>query len=448
MYELVNWIVRRLKKIVPEPVVRPLRPAYHATLGFLMALSYGFPARRLTVLAVTGTKGKSTTAEMLFAILRAAGHKTALISTIRFAIEGDSEPNRYKMTLHGRGFAQFFMRKALRAGCTHVVIEVTSESVLNYRHRFLDFDGLIVTNIQREHIESHGSFENYVAAKRAIVAALERSPKPNRVLVANEDVPETKAFLSARVSQAIGFGERECAGLAADDTHVAFSYDGAHFSIPIAGAFNALNALAAVKMGAAFGVTPAIAAEALANLPAVRGRVERVDAGQDFLAIVDYAHTPDSLRALYGAYTPRQSSEPKRKLICVLGNTGGGRDTWKRPEMGRIADESCDEVFLTNEDPYDEDPQKIIEEMAAGMKRTPIVIMDRREAIRAALQLALRMSGGAQPLDVARGAGNQDVVVLISGKGTDPFIMEAAGKKTPWSDAAVVREELEQLVRH
>jgi len=111
-------------------------------------------------------KGKSTTAEMLFAIFRAAGHKTALISTIRFAIEDDSKPNRYKMTLQGRGFAQAFMRKAIRKKCTHIIIEVTSESVLQYRHWFLELDALIVTNIQHEHIESHGSFANYVAAKK------------------------------------------------------------------------------------------------------------------------------------------------------------------------------------------------------------------------------------------------------------------------------------------
>ncbi|HYF29045.1 MAG TPA: cyanophycin synthetase, partial [Candidatus Paceibacterota bacterium] len=147
---------------------------------------------------------------------------------------------------------------------------------------------------------------------------------------------------------------------------------------------------------------------------------ERIEEGQGFQAVVDYAHTPDSLAALYSAY-------PGRK-ICVLGNTGGGRDTWKRPEMGRIADEACDEVILTNEDPYDEDPRAIVEAMAAGMKRAPKIIMDRREAIGAALSLA-------RPGDA----------VLITGKGTDPYIMEANGKKTPWSDAAVVREELKKL---
>ncbi|MDE1944605.1 MAG: UDP-N-acetylmuramyl-tripeptide synthetase [Patescibacteria group bacterium] len=423
MYEFVNRIVRALKKILPEAAVRPLLPLYHRALVFFMALAYGFPARKLTVIGVTGTKGKSTTAEMLFSILRGAGYRTALISTIRFAIEDDSEPNRYKMTLQGRGFAQAFMKKALRAGCTHLVIEVTSESVLQFRNRFLDLDALIVTNIQREHIESHGSFERYVAAKRAIVDTLVRSPKRVRILVANEDVPESRAFLSAQVSKAIGCSARELSRLSSDDRSVSFDYASTHFSLPLPGTFNAMNALAAVKLCEVLGIAPAKAALALATLPVVRGRVERIEEGQDFIAVVDYAHTPDSLRALYGAF-------PNHRKICVLGNTGGGRDTWKRPEMGRIAEEACAEVILTNEDPYDEDPRAIIDAMVAPMKRPPTVIMDRREAIRAALRAARK--GDA---------------VLVSGKGTDPYIMGPKGSKTPWSDAQVVREELGRLLK-
>jgi UDP-N-acetylmuramoyl-L-alanyl-D-glutamate--2,6-diaminopimelate ligase len=360
---------------------------------------------------------------MLFTVLRAAGYKTALLSTIRFAVEDASEPNRFKMTLAGRGFAQAFMQRALGAGCTHVVVEVTSESTLNYRHWFLDLDGLVVTNIQREHIESHGSFEKYVAAKRAIVAVLERSPKKRRVLVANEDVPETKKFLSARVLEAIGFSTCELENLVSNERNVHFEYAGEQFAIPLPGTFNAMNALAAVKLANAFGVSVETSARSLETLPPVRGRVERVEAGQDFLAIVDYAHTPDSLVALYGAF-------PTQRKICVLGNTGGGRDRWKRPEMARIAEQACDTVILTNEDPYDEAPEKIVNEMAAGMKeKKPEIIMDRRAAIRTAL-------GKARAGDA----------VLITGKGTDPYIMGARGKKTPWSDAVVVREELERLV--
>jgi UDP-N-acetylmuramoyl-L-alanyl-D-glutamate--2,6-diaminopimelate ligase len=230
--------------------------------------------------------------------------------------------------------------------------------------------------------------------------------------------------LEANAPEKIGFSARELGALASDDRSVRFDYAGQHFSLPIAGTFNALNALAAIKMARAFGVEEKVSARALENLPVVRGRVERVECGQGFLAIVDYAHTPDSLKALYGAY-------PNRRKICVLGNTGGGRDTWKRPEMAHIAEESCDVVILTNEDPYDEPPEKIVQEMAAGMKeKRPEIIMDRRAAIRAALRAA--RTGDA---------------VLISGKGTDPYIMEAKGKKIPWSDAAVVREELEKLLK-
>jgi len=422
MYELVNTVVRVLKKIVPEPIINIFRPLYHRALAFIMALAYGFPARKLTIIGITGTKGKSTVAEMVFAILRAAGHKTALLSTIRFAIEDDSEPNRYKMTLQGRGFAQAFMNKALKAGCTYIVIEVTSESILQYRHWFLGLDGLIVTNIQKEHIERHGSFENYVRAKRTIVDTLMRSRKPFRVLVANADIPESNSFLSARVSKAIGFSASELGHLSGDDRSTSFNYGGTHFSLPIAGSFNAMNALASIKLCEAFGVSLTTAASALKVLPKVAGRVEHIDAGQDFLVIVDYAHTPDSLSALYSAF-------PDRRKICVLGNTGGGRDTWKRPLMGKIADEACEKVILTNEDPYDEDPRAIVDAVAAGMTRAPEVIMDRREAIRAALRAA--RAGDA---------------VLISGKGTDPYIVGAHGTKMPWSDAQVVREELAQFL--
>ncbi len=181
-----------------------------------------------------------------------------------------------------------------------------------------------------------------------------------------------------------------------------------------------MNALAAMKVADFLRISPQTAITALSKLTLIPGRAERIEAGQDFLAVVDYAHTPDSLTALYEAY-------PQRK-ICVLGNTGGGRDTWKRPEMGRIADAACDEVILTNEDPYDEDPEGIVYQMANGMKRKPKVIMDRREAIREALTLA--KTGDA---------------VLITGKGTDPYIMLANNEKLKWSDAQVVREELEKL---
>jgi len=411
-------LIRLLKKVLPQPLVRSLLPFYHKAFAVGSALFYGFPARKLVVVGVTGTKGKSTVTEMLYAILQEAGKKAALASTIRFAVGKESQPNLFKMTTPGRGFVQGLMRRARRAGCTHFVVEITSEAVLQSRHLFLDPDGLVVTNIQHEHIERHGSFANYVAAKRDIVRALETSPKKNRVLVANKDVPETRAFLSAHVSRAIGFSREEMKNLQVGEDGVSFIYGNVSFDLPLPGVFNAENTLAAAKMGEALGIPLAVSSAALKKVSRVPGRAERIDEGQDFLVVVDYAHTPDSLRALYGAF-------PTRRKICVLGNTGGGRDTGKRPEMGKIADEECAEVILTNEDPYDEDPRAIVEDMARAMKKHPRIIMDRRVAIRTALAHAKK--GDA---------------VLISGKGTDPFIMGPGGTKTPWSDAAVVREEL------
>jgi UDP-N-acetylmuramoyl-L-alanyl-D-glutamate--2,6-diaminopimelate ligase len=225
------------------------------------------------------------------------------------------------------------------------------------------------------------------------------------------------------VEQSIPFALADAGDLSSEGVGIAFTYEGTKFAVPHPGDFSALNALAAIKTAAFLHVPLEDAARGLSKLATIPGRAERVEAGQEFLAIVDYAHTPDSLEALYKAYGDR----PK---ICVLGNTGGGRDTWKRPEMGRIADTYCKEVILTDEDPYDEDPRAIADAMAAGMKREPTIIMDRRAAIAEALKRAA-------PGDA----------VLVSGKGTDPYIMRAQGQKEVWSDAQVVREELKNLAR-
>lgn len=416
MYTLISRIVVALKRVVPKPVVRFLRKPYHFLLAALATLLYGFPARRLVVIGVTGTKGKSTVSEMLYAILTGAGYSVALASTIRFVTPKHESPNLFKMTMQGRGFIQDFLTGARRDGATHAIVEITSEGVLDFRHRFLLLDGLVVTNIQREHIERHGSFENYIAAKREIVSELERSRKKGRVLVSNADDEYAKRFLDeARVPKKIGFSSRELP----------------EFDIrpPFPGTFSAMNALAALKMAEVLGVPRAEAQTALRTMPQVKGRLEPIECGQPFTVIVDYAHTPDSLRALYGAFLH------KRK-ICVLGNTGGGRDTWKRPEMGGIADTECDSVILTNEDPYDEDQRAIIDAMAVGMKRPPVIELNRRAAISKALEIAMSLSKDPR---------NQDVAVLISGKGTDPYIMGARGEKLAWSDAQVAREELEKL---
>ena len=419
----MHALKRLIESIVPRHLYRTLLAPYHLAWTYLRALQYGFPANKLTVIGVTGTKGKSSVTEMLAAALTAGGHTVAVSSTIHFKIGDEVRPNKYKMTLPGRGFIQKFLAEAVTKGADFAVVELTSEGALQYRHLLLSLDAVVFTNLEREHIESHGSLENYFAAKMRIGHALVRSKKRPRAIIANADSEYGRRFLALPVESHVPFQIKDADGLMLKDEGSTFTYEGVHFAIPHPGAFSVMNALAALKTAAFFRVPLEKSAEALSALTRIPGRAEHIDAGQDFLAVVDYAHTPDSLRALYEAYGTRRK-------ICVLGNTGGGRDTWKRPEMGRIADAYCDEVILTNEDPYDEDPGLIVKAMAGGMKKKiPHIIMDRREAIRAALALA--KSGDA---------------VLVTGKGTDPYLMEANGVRTPWSDAQVVREELNQRV--
>ena len=421
MYKFIGIVVRILKRILPMSLVRPLLPLYHRVLSYVTALSYGFPAKKLAIIGVTGTKGKSSVSDMLYVVLKHAGIPVAVAGTIRFAIKDDSHPNLFKMTMQGHGFLQDFLSRARKQGCTHAVVEITSEGVKQHRHKYLYLDALVFTNLQKEHIESHGSYENYAAAKREIGKELARSPKRPRAIIPNADDVEGHKYLDLAVEKKLPFSYEDAKNVQLMPGRVSFTYEGVPFALKLPGSFSVMNALAVIRAARFAGVPLPTIAEALAKLERIPGRTERIEEGQDFQAVVDYAHTPDSLNALYAAY-------PGRK-VCVLGNTGGGRDTWKRPEMGRIADEACNEVILTNEDPYDENPEAIVKAMADGMKRAPRIIMDRREAIRAALSLA--KSGDS---------------VLITGKGTDPYIMEANGKKTPWSDSAVVREELQKLL--
>ncbi len=410
-----------VRALLPAALYRTAAGAYHFALAYLGAIAYRFPSRKLVVIGVTGTKGKSTTVELIRAILNDAGHRTASASTIRFCIGEECEPNLYKMTMVGRFFLQRFLRAAVDAGVTHAVVEMTSEGAVQFRHKAIELDALVFTNLSPEHLESHGGFEAYAEAKLSLARHLERSPKRPRVIAANADDAYGPRFLETAVEVRAPFSLKDAEPYSADDRGVRFVWRGELFTSSLPGVFNLKNILAALAVCEALGVPRDAMKRAISKSATVAGRAERVERGQPFSVVVDYAHTPDSLRALYETY-----AKSARRLICVLGATGGGRDAWKRPAMGKVADEFCDAAFLTDEDPYDEDPKKIVEEVARGFSRiTPHVIMNRREAIRAALEEA--------------GSGD---AVLITGKGTDPYIMRADGAREPWSDRKVAEEEL------
>ncbi|MCK5592436.1 MAG: hypothetical protein KAI72_10815, partial [Candidatus Pacebacteria bacterium] len=257
----------------------------------------------------------------------------------------------------------------------------------------------------------------------SIARELESSCKKKTTIIANIDDKEGKKFLEVDTAKKIPFSLNDLISYELKDDGIDFIYIGENYSSPLLGKFNLYNILASVLFARSIGISKEDIKYALKGFSGIRGRVEKVQGGQDFDVVVDYAHTADSLEQFYGAFK-------EKKKICVLGSCGGGRDTWKRPAMGAVADTHCDSIILTNEDPYDEDPMKIINEVAEGAKNhKPVIILDRREAIAHAIREA--QTGGA---------------VLITGKGTDPYIMEADGKRTPWDDATVAREELEKYL--
>ncbi len=410
---------RILKKLIPAPLLG----VYHYALAIAGSVAYGFPSKKLFVVAVTGTKGKSSVVELIRSMLNEAGYKTAAASTIRFTIGTQSEKNLFKMTMPGRFFLQQFLRRAVNAGCTHAVIEMTSEGARQFRHKGVELDALVFTNLSPEHIESHGGLEAYAAAKLSLAKHLESSPKRPRYIVANIDDAYGKKFLDINVEHKAPFSLKDAEPYSVDDNSVRFVFKGSDvFTVPLPGLFSLKNILATITLGRAMGIPTAVMKKALEHHAPIAGRAERVVMGQPFVVVVDYAHTPESLQAIYETYKTH-------RIIALLGSTGGGRDTWKRPAMGKIADEFASVAILANEDPYDEDPQKIVDEIAQGFaKHHPHVILDRRQAIREALR-------EAKPGDA----------VLITGKGTDPYIMGPRGTKEEWSDKKVAEEELAKL---
>lgn len=422
-------VTNTIKKIIPKNILNILRPPYHFMLSFLGALIYRFPSRKINVIAVTGTKGKSTVTELVASILEEAGFKTALANTLQFKIGKEKQRNLYKMTMPGRFFLQKFLRHAVNKNCLYAVIEMTSEGAKQFRHKFIDLNALIFTHISPEHIESHGSYENYLNAKLSIAKSVSDSPKRPRILVVNNDDKEASKFLDLPADLKIPYSLNDLKSYNLEDKKIKFEYKNHNFNVSLPGLFNVYNSLAAIKFAEIQNIPLETIKRSLEKIKNIRGRVEFIECGQKFDVVVDYAHTVDSLEKFYKVF------EGKNK-ICILGNTGGGRDTWKRPEMAKVADKNCDVIILTNEDPYDEDPEKIINEMAVAVSPEKLkIIMDRRSAIKFALKKAKDISEN----------DSEYVSVLITGKGTDPYIMGKNGSKTPWDDAEIAQEELQAL---
>ena len=422
-YDAPMAILEILRTIIPKRLLETLRPPYHFLIAYLADVYYGHPSRHMTVVGVTGTKGKSSVTEMVGRIFEADGKKAVIISTIHFSIAGKVERNLLKMTVPGRFLLQKLLRDAVNAGCTHAVIEMSSEGAVQFRQRFIDMDAFIFTHLTPEHIESHGSLKKYTDAKIAIGKTLVRSRKRPRIIVAKKDDSVTTQFFALPVEEKVSFSSADVTDITLSPGGTTFAFKGTEIHSRLLGAFNVDNMVAATLCAERLGISLHSIKKGLESLTTIPGRMEEITMDQPFRVFVDYAHTKESLEAVYTATnTPR---------ICVLGNTGGGRDTWKRPQMARVAEEACEHIILTNEDPYDEDPMAIINDMCRGLThKTPEIILDRKEALRRAFEQGEKTPGST---------------VLITGKGTDPYIMTARGTKIPWDDRETARAVLREM---
>jgi len=391
----------KIKKLIPKWILG----AYHFKLALLGAFLFGFPGlkkhlpagRQVKIIGVTGTSGKSTTVDMITRILEESGAKVASTSTARFKVGDKGWENKYKMTMPGRFVIQRFLKQAQNAKCQYVVLEVTSEGIKQFRHKFINFDAVVFTNLGQEHLESHGGFENYRNAKLKLF----KENKSTHVI--NADDKNAKYFLDIPADKKITFSIKDA--------------DANKIKLNLLGQFNIMNALAAISVAKNYGVSLNVCLLALEKTKGIPGRMEIIQK-EPFIVVVDYAHTPEQLESAYKSFEGRP-------LICVLGSCGGGRDKWKRPVLGEIAKRYCKEVIITNEDPYDEDPMEIINQVAETAGNRAQKILDRKEAIKKAVVLA---SSGD--------------VVIITGKGSEPWMCVANGQKIPWDDRKIAKEVL------
>ena len=427
---------------VPDPpldvaVPLVLVPDSRVAMAALAAAFWRHPSRRLTVAGITGTDGKTTTATMLWAAWRAAGRRSASVTTVEVRCGDETRKNTTRMTTLEAPELQELLAQLAAERCTHVALETSSHALQLHRVDGTEYALAVYTRITSEHLDLHGSWEAYLAAKRRLLTLT----SAHRDSVAVLDADDERAYpilvqepVSRRLSYSLG------ANPTADLVAVRLDVDaaGVHFvastpwgsaevDLQLAGRFNAGNALAAIAAACATGVSLDDAVRGVSGLQRVPGRMERVDAGQDFTVVVDYAHTADSLDKVLAELRPAT-----RGRLWVVFGSAGERDREKRPEMGRVAARRADMLIVTDEDPRGEDRQAILEEIAAGARRAGAVdgenlhlIADRDEAIRTALSAAR--------------AGD---TVLLAGKGHESTIEMADGAR-PWDE----RDVAERLLR-
>lgn len=394
------------------------------------------------MIGVTGTNGKSSTAYFLAHALEATGAKTGMTSTAMFKVADREWTNATKMTMLGRFQLQKLLREMVDAGCAYAVVETSSQGIVQHRHRHIAYDGCVFTNLTPEHIEAHGGFENYKRAKASLFSFIAALPpkcihgtRIPRIAVLNRDDKHAEDMARAWGNGQIvwyGLGEnvsRRASNIHIEANRVLFDVHGQRCAVHTPGEVMVYNALAAITVAEAYGMPISEAIERISALKGMPGRYESISEGQPFAVIVDYAYEPFALEKLFAfAQTLKQDG----RIIHVTGSAGGGRDVARRAVIGELSAHEADITIVTNEDPYDEDPMSIVTRVADAAAAAGKVygttlfrILDRREAIQKAISLA-------QPGDV----------VLITGKGSEPVMAVASGKKIPWDDREEARKAI------
>ena len=397
---------RLLPLEVTQVVVRSVREA----MGPAAAAFFGHPSRRLAVVGVTGTNGKTTTTHLLAAALRADGRATEVVGTL-------SGPR----TTPEATELQARLAALAGTGTAAVSMEVSSHALVQHRVDATWFEVGVFTNLSQDHLDFHGTLEEYYAAKASLF-----TPGRVGVAVVNGDDPWGRRLLDAVSVPTRPFTLADAVGLDVRPVASTFTWEGERVHLHLGGTFNVSNALAAATAARELGAAPGAIAAGLSSVASVPGRFETVDAGQPFTVVVDYAHTPASLEQVLAA--ARHASTGR---VLVVFGCGGDRDTAKRPAMGEVATRLADLAVLTSDNPRSEDPAEIIEAVRQGVARTEVLVVepDRRAAIALAL-------GEARPGDVVVVAGKGHETTQVTGTAVEPF-----------DDRVVVRAELERSGR-
>ncbi|MFC2639421.1 MAG: UDP-N-acetylmuramoyl-L-alanyl-D-glutamate--2,6-diaminopimelate ligase [Candidatus Saccharibacteria bacterium] len=427
-------LVKGVRSVLPSQAVHLLENVYRKTRIQLVSARYGWPARGLRVIAVTGTNGKTTTANYINEILKQAGYKTAMFTTAVIEVAGESKINDLNATVASVSRMQQFLNEARHSKVDFVILEVTSHSLHQHKLDGVPIEAAVMTNLTRDHLDYHKTMEKYAAAKGLLFA---RNP---RYIVLNRDDDWFDYFdRYLAEEQKITYGKSEDADVRISDIRLykkgseatlAFDHqEKSQLATYLPGEYNVFNMAAAASICYVLGVSMSDIKNGIASLEGIPGRFERATKDETYEVIVDYAHTPDALEKLLEA----TRNITKKRIILVFGACGD-RDALKRPIMGKIAAKLADEIILTDEESYNENPDKIRRDIYAGIEESKATnktteIADRREAIRHALNIA-----------------KKDDTILITGMGHEQFRI-INGEKLPWNDTNIVREIISEKIK-